>query len=153
MPPMARRNILAALLLLSLGTGYGVMTAALPDRGLPHTPGPAFFPWLIAGGLIVLASALLLHGLAMMREGSGPAPPAGAGRKGSLALAWFLGYLAALPYAGFLAASVPFFAGLMLLYGGRSKVFVPLAAIAVPVAVFCLFRYGFHIPLPRGAWW
>lgn len=149
---MARRNIFAALVLLSVGIVYGVMTAFLPDREMPNTPGPAFFPWLITGGLIVLAMALLIRGLITVRNGSGQASPVGIAYNGRFALIWFAAYLAALPYAGFVPASVPFFAGLMILYGGRNKLFVVLAAVAVPVATFYLFRYGFHILLPQGIW-
>ncbi len=56
---LARRNVIVGAVLLVIGVAYGLMTASLPDRSLPNTPGPAFFPWLITGGLLVLSTALL----------------------------------------------------------------------------------------------
>lgn len=152
-PSMARRNIFAALLLLSVSTWYGVLTASLPERAMPNTPGPAFFPWLITGGLVLLSAALLVRGLVAVRKGAGETPEAKTAYRTPLALIWFVAYLIALPTAGFVIASVPFFAGLMILYGERCKLLVVLAAIAVPVVMFYLFRYGFQILLPSGVWW
>ena len=147
---MARRNILAALALIGIGAWYGVMTAILPQRSLPNTPGPSFFPWLITGGLLLLSAGLLVQGImGYLRE----TPEPGTGGfpwHAVYALAMFVAYLVALPYAGFLAASVPFFAGLMLLYGGRNPLIVGIAAIGVPVVLFIVFRHGFQILLPRG---
>lgn len=147
---MARRNIAAALVLIGIGAWYGVMTATLPERTLPNTPGPSFFPWLITAALLILSAALLAQGLA--RRGADVEPEHDGFRagRGLYALIWFAAYLVALPYVGFLFASVPFFAGLMVLYGGRNKLFVAIAAVAVPLLLFFLFRHGFQILLPRG---
>ena len=147
---MARRNIIAALVLIGVGAWYGVLTAALPERSLPNTPGPSFFPWLITGGLLLLSAALLAQGVMLRKseaaDDSGSAPVA----RGSFALIWFVLYLVALPYVGFLWSSIPFFGGLMLLYGGRNRLYVAIAAILVPLLLFFIFRHGFQILLPRG---
>ena len=149
---VSRRDVIAAAVLLSIGAGYGLATIALPNRSLPNTPGPAFFPWLITAGLIVLSAALLIRALT---DDGGEAPRASPGRLATprlLALISFVVYLALLPYAGFLAASVPFFAGLMWLYGERNRIVLSLAAVIVPVGLFYIFRQGFQILLPVGIW-
>ena len=47
---MGHRNLAAGFVLLTAGIGFALATGQLPDRTLPDTPGPAFFPWLIASG-------------------------------------------------------------------------------------------------------
>lgn len=148
----ARRNVLAGAVLLGAGLTYAYLTAGLPTRSLPDTPGPAFLPCLIAAGWIVLAAALLLRGLAGAH--SAPAEPTGyrISARGWVALAAFLAYLLVLPMSGFIAPSVAFFATLAWLYGERNKIILALAAIAVPTLLFYLFTLGFQILLPRGPW-
>ena len=147
---MARRNVLAGLVLLAISIGYGLTTVALPDRSLPNTPGPAFFPWLITIVLLVLSVALVTRGLIDARAATDEAPGYRVPSRGWLALSSFILYLVMLPYLGFVLASVPFFAVLMWLYGERNKMIVAVASIVIPVVIFYLFTEGFQILLPRG---
>lgn len=147
---MARRNIIAGAVLLAVSVGYGVLTAGLPDRSLPDTPGPAFLPTLIAAALLVLSSALLVRGVVEARQASKEAPGYGVPARGWIALAGFAVYVGLLPSLGFVPASIPFFAGLMWLYGERNKLLIGLTSILVPVVLFYLFTAGFQILLPRG---
>ena len=64
---MGHRNLAAGVVLLAVGFGYGLATGQLPERTLPGTPGPAFFPWLIAFALIGLSAALTVTGLIAVR--------------------------------------------------------------------------------------
>lgn len=149
---LTRRNTIAGAILLVIGVAYGLLTVALPNRSLPNTPGPAFFPWLITGGLILLSLALLLQSPMRNGHSSSQASPDRLETRCLLALIWFAVYLVLLPYAGFLAASVPFFAGLMWLYGERKRLVLTLASVIVPVGLFYSFRLGFQILLPTGVW-
>lgn len=149
---MGHRNLAAGIVLLAVGIGYGLATGQLPDRTLPDTPGPAFFPWLIAIGLIGLSAALTVRGLIAIRrrdeESSGYRLP----RRGWLALGGFAAYLLLLPFAGFVLASVPFCGGLVVLYGERRAVIAGAAAVLIPLMLFVVFSMGFQVLLPRGAW-
>ena len=149
---MGHRNLAAGIVLLAAGIGYGFATGQLPDRTLPDTPGPAFFPWLIALGLIGLSAVLIIQGLIAVRqrgeEFSGYRLPG----RGWLALGGFAAYLLLLPYAGFVFASVPFCGGLVVLYGERRPVIALAAAILIPVLLFLVFSSGFQVLLPRGVW-
>ncbi len=149
---MGHRNLAAGFVLLAVGIGFAFATGQLPDRTLPDTPGPAFFPWLIAFGLIGLSAALIVHGLITTRQRgevfSGYRLPV----RGWLALGGFAAYLSLLPYAGFVLASVPFCGGLVALYGERRWVIALAAAILIPVLLFVLFSAGFQVLLPRGVW-
>jgi putative tricarboxylic transport membrane protein len=148
---MAQRNLIAGCVLLTCSLAYGFLTIQLPDRGLPNTPGPAFFPWLITGLLTILSAALLVQGL-RGHGGSAQAAPSPVTPRGWLALGVFVVYLFLLPMLGFVTASIPFFAVLTLLYGQQNRVLVVLTAVAVPVLLFVVFRYGFQMLLPRGVW-
>jgi putative tricarboxylic transport membrane protein len=150
---MARKNIAAAIGLLAFTAWYGVLTAGLPERAImPNTPGPSFFPWLITAALVALSVALLVQGITRLKRENGAAAVPFGFKTPVLALASFAVYLAALPFLGFVAASVIFFASLMWLYGSRSPVMIAAGAVLCPVILFVLFRYGFNIILPRGLW-
>ena len=149
---LARRDVIVGAILLVIGVVYGLMTATLPNRSLPNTPGPAFFPWLITAGLLVLSVALLTRSLTVDGYESPQASSDRLAYRRVLFLIWFSVYLVMLPYAGFLPASVPFFIGLMWLYGERRRLALTLATIIIPACLFYLFRLGFQILLPAGVW-
>lgn len=150
--PMGARNVIAALALLAIGAGYGVLTAGLPERTLPNTPGPSFFPWLITAALLTLSAMLLAQGIAGAKTKQVESPFGPGSRRRVVMILWFALYLAVLPYAGFAIVSIPFFAGMMALYGARNRLVVVGVAVIVPMTLFYLFQYGFQIFLPRGAW-
>ncbi len=147
---MAGRNVAAALGLLAFGAWYAWLSAGLPERHMPNTPGPSFFPLIIVALLIGLSLALLIKGIADLRAGRQADSPARLAPGALSALAAFFVYLGALPYVGFVVSSVIFFAVLMVLYGGRKPLLIGVAATLVPVGLFVIFRHGFQIVLPHG---
>ena len=148
---MARRNLIAGCGMLALSLIYGVLTASLPERSLPNTPGPAFFPWFIAAALGILSIALLAQGLRGSESTTGVGPKSVTGR-GWIGLGAFVVYLTLVPALGFLTASIPFFAVLTALYGQRNRLLVALTAVVVPALVYVVFRHGFQMLLPQGLW-
>lgn len=131
---------------------YAVLTAGLPERSLPNTPGPAFFPWFVTTGLLVLSVALLIQGQRVPKRTSEQPAPSHITLTGWIALGAFVVYLMLVPLLGFLTASVPFFGVLTALYGQRNRLLVVVTAVAVPALVYVVFRYGFQMLLPRGLW-
>jgi putative tricarboxylic transport membrane protein len=145
---MRRRNTIAALVLLALGVGYGILTSQLPVRSLPDTPGPPFFPWINTIVILALSATLLVQGL---RSADGPVPAQVEGRQRAVwALGVFVVYLAILPGLGFILATAPFFAALMMLFGETRPLRVAAGAIIVTGALYLLFRHGFNVFLPTG---
>lgn len=151
---MRRRNIIAALVLLAFALVYGALTTQLPVRSLPDTPGPPFFPWINTAILLALSLGLLAQGIwAKTPDDSAPEGVEGDGTKrwpAVWALGAFLAYLLVLPGLGFLLATVPFFAALMVLFGEKRWLWVAIGSIGMSVALYVLFRHGFGVFLPRG---
>ena len=140
--------------LIVLALGYGILTSQLPVRSLPDTPGPPFFPWINTAILLALSLGLLLQallGTASIRGDETVSSLNAAQRwRATWALGAFVAYLVILPGFGFLLATVPFFAVLMVLFNERRPVRVAIGSIAVTVFLYVLFRHGFSIFLPRG---
>ncbi|NNE84011.1 MAG: tripartite tricarboxylate transporter TctB family protein [Alphaproteobacteria bacterium] len=154
---MRRRNIIAALVLLAFALVYGALTTQLPIRSLPDTPGPPFFPWINTAILLALSLGLLAQGIWAKTpdDGSPEATPDGATEaterwRAVWALGAFLAYLLVLPGLGFLLATIPFFAALMVLFGEKRWLWVAIGSIGISVALYVLFRHGFDVFLPRG---
>lgn len=148
---MRTKNIVAALVLIALGIGYGYLTAGLPKRSLPNTPDPSFFPWIITGCLLLLSVILIAKALTGPRRVDDEAVNAPPLRTPIVFLVVFAVYVTVLPYAGFLMTSVPFFAILMALYGERRWIAIAAWALSVPVLLVLVFRHVFQVPLPKGA--
>ncbi len=151
---MRRRNIIAAVVLLALGLGYGALTTQVPIRNLPGTPGPSFFPWINTFVLLALSLALLVQALMAKppKSSAQPADPKITTERWRAiwALGGFVAYLIVLPGLGFVLATIPFFALLMVLFGERRWLWVVIGSIGITVSLYVLFRHGFSIFLPVG---
>lgn len=144
---MKARDLATAAGCLLLAAAYAWLTARLPGRSLPNTPGPTFFPWVLTAALGLLGTALAVSSL----RGAAPARaiPA-AGPFPWTALGAIVAYIALLPWAGFVPASVAFCALLMRIIGERRWWAIAAGAAGMPLALMLVFRYVFQIPLPRG---
>lgn len=142
------------MVLLAFALVYGALTTQLPVRSLPDTPGPPFFPWINTAILLALSLGLLAQGIwAKESDDGAPEGAQGDGTKrwpAVWALGAFLAYLLALPGLGFLLATIPFFAALMILFGEKRWLWVAIGSIGMSVALYVLFRHGFGVFLPRG---
>ena len=146
---MRRKNIIAGVVLIFISLWYGYLTSELPVRTLPNTPDPSFFPWINTIILLLLSVSLLGQGLFFTEEGESKIDPV-ARRLVITSLALFFGYLLILPPLGFVVASIPFFAAMMVLFEERRPIWVASSSIAVTVVLFSVFRYGFGVLLPLG---
>ena len=146
---MRRKNIIAGVVLIFISLWYGYLTSELPVRTLPNTPDPSFFPWINTIILLVLSVSLLIQGLFFTEQGEKKVDPIAA-RLVATSLGLFCIYLLILPSLGFVVASIPFFAGMMVLFEERRPVWVASSSVAVTVLLFSAFRYGFGVLLPLG---
>ena len=146
---MRRKNIIAAVVLIACAVLYGVLTANLPARTLPNTPDPSFFPWINTVIILALSVWLLARGLKLPATERAPNVP-GRHRRAAWALGAFVAYVAVMPGLGFLLATAPFFAVMMVLFGERRPFRVGGGAVFATVLLYVLFRHGFGVFLPRG---
>lgn len=145
---MSKKNIIAALTLIGFGMFYGYQNTLIPTRTLPNSPDPSFFPWVLTVLLLILSCALLIQGFKASSEKVLP-DKIGSMVRPVTCLVFFALYLVALPWLGFLIASIPFFAGMVMIFGERRKTWWIPFSIGVPLFLFLLFQYLFQIPLPR----
>ena len=146
---MRRKNIIAAMVLIVFAASYGVLTAGLPVRTLPNTPDPSFFPWINMAVILILSLCLLFQSRRRSKE-TAPTPDTEERNRIITAMGIFIIYLATMPTLGFIMATAPFFATMMVLFGERRPVYVGTGTIAVTAALYLLFRHGFGVFLPRG---
>ena len=150
---MKRKNIIAGLVLIFISVWYGYLTTDLPVRTLPNTPNPAFFPWINTGIMLILSVSLLIQGLFFTEAGEQKGEQKvdkAATRLTVISLSLFVIYLVILPSLGFVVASIPFFAAMMVLFDERRPIMVAISSVAVTILLFCIFRYGFGVFLPLG---
>jgi putative tricarboxylic transport membrane protein len=142
--------------LACFGLGVIALAARLPAATAADPVGPRGFPTLL--GLVILSCGV---GLAI---GSRTAPPADAAPpddvepRGAPAPRPLLGaigftalYLAVLEPAGYLLATPPYLAALLLVQGRRvtARAFL-LTVFALPAALYALFAVAMRVPLPTG---
>jgi hypothetical protein len=147
---MRTRNLIAAIILLSLCAGYAYLTANLPTRNIDNTTQPSFFPWVIVFCLASLSVSLLIQGILPMFNSKETASIGVPVKRLLSGLTLSLFYLGFLPTFGFIVSNIPFFAGLMYIYGERRPVWIIGGSITTSLFVFALFREAFQIRLPAG---
>ena len=146
---MRQKNIIAALVLISVTIGYGILTADLPIRTLPNTPDPSFFPWLNTIIILLLSGLLLLSGSSNPKVSS-PSINRLEQNRVVAAMAAFIVYLAIMPRLGFILATIPFFSAMMVMFGERRPIFIGFSSLIATASLYVLFRHGFGVFLPRG---
>ena len=147
---MRRRNLLSAIILIAIGTGYAVLAQDLPTRNIENATGPSFFPLVVISCFLILSAALLVQGILPAVSDTVPSIPKIPARRYGSGLAAAAIYLVALPYLGFIVANVPLFAVLMILYGEKRLTWVIGGSVIITLLVFFLFREVFQILLPAG---
>ncbi len=148
---MRKRNLISAVVLIAIGISYFVLSVQLPTRNIENATGPSFFPLVTVTGFLVLAAALLFQAI-RGRASLGSVPTLAKISRATYGWAFAAAvlYLVALPSLGFIAANIPLFAALMVLYGEKRPVWVAAGSIGISVAVFFVFREMFQIQLPAG---
>ena len=154
---MRRMDFYTGLVTAAVGAAPCGMPGACRCSASTTSPGPGFFPKILAGLLVVLG--LLLRGIAL-REHEPPSPttettpPGGAARTAAArrprVLVAFAVIAPLVAVIGYIPAMVLLV--LVVLYGiERRRDFRSLVvAVLIPIATYLLFAHVFAIPLPSG---
>ena len=143
-----RTDEIAAVLLLGLAAGVFLATRDYPGA-LAGTPGPAFFPRVIAAALAAMAVVQL--GTALRAdESGGPRVSTTAVRRVGVPVAFLVAYVLVLPFLGFFLTTSVFLVALMYYSGARDlRVSLPVAVV-VSIVLQNVFVGFLHVPLPAG---
>ena len=125
---------------------YGI-TTTFPEMppALSSGMGPAVFPRLLLGVLVVLAALLAFLARGKTDEVREPIPPMVYWT--ALAMVTFMGVLW---LVGMTAAMFVGFVGIGLLWGERRWGILAISGLVLSALIYLLFVKGFGIPLPRG---
>lgn len=148
---MKKADIVSGILVLLIAVYVFVETAKFP-QDVVLLLGPAFFPRLVAAGLVVLSIALIITALAGR---SLPQEPDfdfahGGVRRALVALGTVAAYTLLLPTLGFILDSFLLLLVMMRFLGLRTYPKILLVSAAVTVAIFLVFHTFLKIALPTG---
>lgn len=147
---MRKADIVVGVFLLFFALGTLVLADAYAQRGVQiEYFGPAFFPRILSGALIVCAVLLVVNavmGRTLRRVET--IDRRGFGRL-AVALAIGVAYWLAVDYTGFLMGTPVFVFVLMTVLGARSWPQRIVTSLAAPVALWAIFEYFLVISLPE----
>lgn len=153
-PPAATRaggrrslaDVLYGLGLVAVGIAIGAMTLGIKVPKIHAKVGPTVFPWVVAGGLVLIGGTLAWRA---WRERTGPAPPRDWMALVILALG-LLQQIVFVTWAGFVPTAAVLFASVAVAFGRRR----PLADLAIglvlSLAVYLAFTRLLDLSLPAG---
>ena len=133
---------------LGIGSGGAVAAAAVALHiGTPTDPGPGFFPFLGAVGLIAPSAALLVQ-TRLARNSGGEA--FGEIRRPAMLVAALAGYVVILEPLGYLLATVMVAAAILRVLGVTSWRRLVMGSVLLPVVTWALFARLLGVELPAG---
>jgi len=151
---------LAAFLVASGGVVVALSLEITP--GVQTDPlGPRFFPIALGAGIALCGLLLAAAEFLFRGEPSVAGPLSDASPEeedaGPFSLARFVGaigatalYVAAFSTLGYLLATPPYIAAILLIHGGTRTRALLIAPFVVTIALYVTFRFGLLIPVPDG---
>jgi len=150
----ARVDRVLGAVLVCFGVGVLALAFWLPATTAADPVGPRGFPVLLALVILFCGVALVV---APERPSPAGAPDGEAEERGALAPRPLLSaigltgaYLAVLEPAGYLLATPPYLAALLLVQGRVTTRAFVLTVLGLPVALYTLFAVVMRVPLPPG---
>jgi len=149
--PVKRIDIISGIIGILIG-GYVLITSRSFPEDVVMKIGPAFFPEILAGGLILFSALLILQ--ALLGKSIGEAEKLSIHRKGTQRILWALAgmiaYCAVLKPVGFIIATIPFIMFYMFLLGDRKWLSYLWVPAAITLGVYLVFEKVLVLSLPAG---
>jgi hypothetical protein len=144
-----RADVLASVALVALALFVFVETRSYPPSMSAGSPGPAFFPRLLAALLSVFAAGLLLRGV---RTGHGAGSPPSLAWHGLARSGVVLGlvalFLLVVGRGDFFLMLAPLLAAVMAVMGERGFGALLVAPVCFAAFVYLIFFRLFGVPFP-----
>ncbi|WP_395454382.1 tripartite tricarboxylate transporter TctB family protein [Azospirillum melinis] len=151
-------DIAAGIIVAVVAIAAIIVSRDFPTTGLDSDVGPARFPLIYAGILVVLSAILVIGRLLPSRRNqertaAERAQPATGFRFAPVAIGVVAtaAYIYLISLVGYIPTTVVFLIGMMRLMGQRSWIRVPLLAVGITAFLYLIFLYGLQIPLPVGS--
>ncbi|GHU27993.1 hypothetical protein AGMMS50256_09090 [Betaproteobacteria bacterium] len=124
-----------------------------PLSGLEMDVGPARFPVIYAGVLLILAAVLVYNTLRRSTVQKAEVVPASSFNFVPVVIGIVATgiYIYLIPLLGYLPPTVVFLIGMMWLMGMRHRLWNPVIAIGITLFLYLVFLFGLSIPLPMGS--
>lgn len=144
-------NYIIITIFLVFGGIVWFLMKDFPSKGLEEGFGPAFYPKLLLGVLLILLVILLVQTLSNkgMEEEEIKLPELGQLKRPVLILLCMCGYALLMPYLGFIITGILYlFVTMRILNANLVRSII--VSVAMIIIVYLLFRYAFKVPLPLG---
>lgn len=157
-----RRELAVAAFLVAFGAAVLALAGTIEPGVETDSLGPRAFPAALGAGIAVCG--VLLAGTALLGPGDGgragpfagaePDAEAGAGPVSPARLLGAIGataaYVAVFAPLGYLLATPPYVAAILLIHGGAAWRALLIAPPFVTFVLYAAFRFGLLIPVPEG---
>ena len=149
---MGKTEIIIGIFLMILSFAFYTLTYQFPEQTLAFSP--KIFPRFVGVCLFIISSVLVIQGITAVRRGSQEEKPKPTIDKAFLIrlfLAILIGYAYTrlLPITGYVVATPPFIAGIMLVFNEKRWLKIVVTSIITTSLLYILFRIIFRVPLPR----
>ena len=149
---MGKTEIIIGIFLMILSFAFYTLTYQFPEQTLAFSP--KIFPRFVGVCLFIISSVLVIQGITAVRRGSQEEKPKPTIDKAFLIrlfLAILIGYAYTrlLPITGYVVATPPFIAGIMLVFNEKRWLTIVVTSIITTSLLYILFRIIFRVPLPR----
>ena len=146
---MAKRDIYFAVGLMALAALFFGLTYYFPRQTLAMSP--RLFPRVICLALFSLSGVLFFQAFCQRRTVSETREDKWGiqGRRFGLLIIMAFVYTRVLEDAGYLVATPPLIAGVMILFNEKRWIRIAAVSIITTALLYILFRMVFRVPLPR----
>ena len=153
---MGKTEIIIGIFLAILSAVFFVLTYWFPQQTLAFSP--RIFPRFVSVCLFIISSVLVIQGIKAVRgspRGEKLTLTIDKALKKAFLIRLFLGiligyaYTRLLPITGYVVATPPFIAGIMLVFNEKRWLKIVTTSIITTSLLYILFRIIFRVPLPR----
>ncbi len=141
-------DAVTAAVFVAAGLYVLMETWSYPGSPVAGAPGPAFFPQLLAGCLIVLSLSMAASALRARKSGADDTIEWKGLRKISIVAALCIAYLALLQVWDFYLLTPPLLAAIMVIMEERRVRYLIMVPIGFVLFVYLLFHRAFGVELP-----